>query len=376
MLGLSFNILRVANIPIRVHWTFGFFFLWIIYLGNQTGMSYQGVLRLSVFALVLFACVVLHELGHSLTARRFNVETKDIIISPIGGVARLLKMPENPREEFIIAIAGPLVNFAIAVVLGIYLLVFTEQGLLPVGSPEMIFELSSNFLPALFLLNTTLIIFNLLPAFPMDGGRIFRSLLSMRFGKEKATLWASRTGQLIAIFFMGAGLYIGDYLLVVIGLFVFFSAASENSMVRAEVGLQKGVVRDILRSDYTLVKESDLMSHVIDIVDNGEEEDFIVSRADGDVMGVLHREFITEAKKQQDHELRVSEYLSSRFEPISSQRNLEETLRLFQENGYSILPVFDGAALIGVVDRRALQRFIDGRRDTWMNWKSRIRAAV
>ena len=376
MLGLSFNILNVANIPIKVHWTFGFFFLWIIYLGNRTGMSYQGVLRLAIFALVLFACVVLHELGHSLTARRYNVQTKDIIISPIGGVARLLKMPENPREEFIIAIAGPMVNLVIAMVLGSYLLLFTEQGLLPVGSAETIFEMSSNFIPALFLLNTTLIIFNLLPAFPMDGGRIFRSLLSMRYGKEVATLWASRIGQLIAIFFMGAGFYIGDYLLVIIGLFVFYSAASEYSMVRAEIGLQKGLVSDILRSEFSVIREHDLMSRVIELLEKGEEEDFIVCSADGNVMGVLHREFIAEAIKQEDHQLLASEYLSTRFEPISRQRNLEDTLQLFQERGYSILPVFDGAALIGVIDRSALQKFIDSRRYTWINWKSRLRAVV
>ncbi len=118
MLSRSFHITNLAGIPVKVHWTFGFFFLWIAYTGNRAGMDSTGIWILCLFAIVLFVCVVLHELGHALMARKFKVQTKDIIISPIGGVARLLNMPTNPRHELLIAIAGPAVNLVIAVVLG------------------------------------------------------------------------------------------------------------------------------------------------------------------------------------------------------------------------------------------------------------------
>ncbi|NND34240.1 MAG: site-2 protease family protein [Saprospiraceae bacterium] len=368
MLGSAFQILRVEGIPIKVHWTFGFFFLWIGYIGNKAGLSRQGIITLGIFALVLFVCVVLHELGHALTARRFGVQTKDIIISPIGGVARLYHMPEKPAQELIIAIAGPAVNFVIAIILGVYLYLFTVQGLMPVGDPEKIFDVSSNFLPALFWLNTALIVFNLIPAFPMDGGRILRSLLSMRWGRKIATRWASLMGQLLASAFIAYGLIKGDYILVFIGVFVFLSAAGEYRMVAAEVLLQTGVVRDVLRSNYTAIYQDDLMHHAIDLHSRGPEKDFIVIDQWGQIQGVLHEEFIEDAKKKSDDQAPVKEYMSPSYESISQQLSLKDVLLLFQKKGYSIVPVFNTEKMVGVVDRKGLNHYLTARTSFWQNW--------
>lgn len=368
MLGLSYNILRIAKIPIRVHWTFGFFFLWIAYVGHQAGMTQAGVIRLCFFALVLFVCVVLHELGHAITARRYGIQTKDIIISPIGGVARLLQMPENPRHELIIAIAGPAVNFFIALVLGIILILFTEQGVMPIGDPQLLFDYASNFLPALFILNLVLIVFNLIPAFPMDGGRIFRALLSMRYGKKTATRWASILGQMIALGFFSWGVYGGDYILSVIGLFVFFSAAAEFRLVQAEVLLQNQSVNDILRADFTAVYMEEPMSRVFDLRKRGEETDFMVIDQWGNVQGVLHDEFIENALSNQDYDTPVRNYMSPRYEPVTGSWRLKEVLDLFQQKGYSIIPVYSTEKMVGVVDRQALNSYIRANTGIWQNW--------
>lgn len=368
MLGLSYHILRVFNIPIKVHWTFGFFFLWIAYIGNKSGMTTIGIARLCLFALVLFVCVVLHELGHALTARRFGVQTKDIIISPIGGVARLLQMPDKPKAEFLIAIAGPAVNFGIALILGIVLTLFTQQGVMPVGDPQRVFDYGPNFFPTLFVLNAVLILFNLIPAFPMDGGRIFRALLSLKLGRKRATRWASILGQIIAILFFIWGVQRGDFILSLIGLFVFVSAAGEYQMVLAEYLLQTQSVSDVLRSDFTAIYIDEPMSHVIQLHDQGQEKDFIVVDQWGAMQGVLHQEFIEEAIKKQDIGSSVREYVSPSYEPISQSWRLKEVFHLFQQKGYSIIPVYSTEKMVGVVDRDTLNHYIRSNTSLWKNW--------
>ena len=331
-------------------------------------MTTTGIARLCLFALVLFVCVVLHELGHALTARKFGVQTKDIIISPIGGVARLLQMPEKPKQELLIAIAGPAVNFVIAFILGIVLYLFTPQGVLPVGDPQRVFDYAPNFFPTLFVLNTVLIVFNLIPAFPMDGGRIFRALLSMRWGRKTATRWASVLGQMIAILFFVWGIYRGDFILSLIGLFVFVSAASEYQMVLADLLMQTHSVNDVLRSKFTAIYIDEPMSHVIELHNQGEEKDFVVIDRWGNMKGVLFEEYIEKAEEQNDYESLVRDYLSPSYEPISQSWRLKEVFRLFQQKGYSIIPVYSTEKMVGVVDRETLNRYIRNNTRLWKNW--------
>jgi CBS domain-containing protein len=277
-------------------------------------------------------------------------------------------MPEKPKQELIIAIAGPAVNFLIAIVLGVGLTLFTDQGLLPVGDPQRVFDYGPNFLPTLFVLNTVLIIFNLIPAFPMDGGRIFRALLSMRWGKKIATRWASILGQIIAISFFVLGIYRGDFILSLIGVFVFMSAAAEYRMVQADFLLQTQLVADVLRSDFTAVFIDEPMAHVIELRSKGVEKDFVVVDEWGQIQGVLHDEFIAEAEKNKDYGGLVRGYLSPSFEPISQSWRLDQVLQLFQQKGYSIIPVFNTDRMVGVVDRDSLNTYIRANTSIWQNW--------
>ncbi len=369
MFSSAYKIAQVAGIPIRIHWSFGFFFVWIAYIGNRAGMDLRGIMMLCLFAIVLFCCVVLHELGHAMMARRYEVQTKDIIISPIGGLARLLHMPQNPRHELLIAIAGPLVNFVIAIIVGTGLLMFGSKGLLPTGDPAYIFNDLSNFLPALFLLNTVLIVFNLIPAFPMDGGRIFRALLSMRLTRERATRIATMFGQVIAVLFVIWGIYRGDFILSFIGVFVFFSAANEYKMVMADKLLTDTHVSDVLRSQFTPIYLDDSMKRVINLSAEGKEKDFIVLNEWQNVVGVLHEEFIQAAVQRGDSDAIVQDYVSASFEAVPPHLDLKRLFYLFQHKGYSIIPVFSIGQMVGVIDRQTLNEYISRNTSVWSNWR-------
>ena len=368
MLGRAFKIATVQGIPLLVHWTFGFFFLWIAFVGYQAGMDQQGIFRLCLFAAVLFVCVVLHEFGHALTARRYGIQTKDIIISPIGGVARLFRMPKKPLQELFIAFAGPLVNLIIAVFLGTVLTLFTKRGIIPEGDPARIFNDPQNFLPALFWVNILLIVFNLVPAFPMDGGRVFRALLSMRWGRVRATKIAARLGQFIAVCFVFYGLWDWDLILVFIGLFVFMSAASEYRSVYMDALLSERTAADLYRTNYSLLDQEDLISRAIAIQEDGREHDFLVVDKMNNILGALSSESIQKAKELSDHQAPISKYMTDQIQSVDVRAPLKHIFNLLQKENAPILPVLDLNGLAGVVDRRLLHNYLREQMRLHRNW--------
>ena len=216
----AFRIGRVAGTDIKVHVTFLLLLAWLGYAGYADGGTAVAVMRV-LGVLALFACVVLHEFGHITMARQFGVRTPDVLVLPIGGVARLERIPEEPKQEFLIAIAGPSVTLAIVVVL--YLLLRVTGGLPASGA----LHAGDAFLPFLMKSNLLLFFFNLAPAFPMDGGRVLRAALSSRLGLVKGTRIAARLGQFFAV---TGGIYAynkGEPILVLIAFFIFLSAGSE-----------------------------------------------------------------------------------------------------------------------------------------------------
>ncbi len=221
----SFKLLEVAGIGIFVHWTFLILIAWIILAHVSAGDDAVVILEGVGFVLALFACVVLHELGHALTARKFGVKTRDITLLPIGGVARLERIPEVPFQEFLVAIAGPAVNVVIAAIL---LAVLLMLGTL--GQISQIQVVGGSFLTKLMWVNLALVAFNLLPAFPMDGGRVLTALLATQMPRVKATHIAASVGQAIAILFAIAGLMIpGMFMLLFIALFVYVGRTGRGS---------------------------------------------------------------------------------------------------------------------------------------------------
>ncbi|MEL7021057.1 MAG: site-2 protease family protein [Bacteroidota bacterium] len=362
----TLQIAKLFNIPVLVHWSFGLIVFWVIYIGNIEGLNAQGMLWLGLFMLALFACVILHEFGHALTARRYGVETRDIIISPIGGVARLQKLPEDPWHEFLIAVAGPLVNIAIALLLLPYLYWLAAQNAESVG--ELLARVAYNFpdklqfrdyfIPALVSLNVTLAIFNLVPAFPMDGGRILRSLLALKFSRLTATKYASYIGRLFAALFVIFGLYSGSFITALIGVFIYTTATNELKAVRINDSLHTSTVGDVMRIDFTKQYENTPLSEVIKDTQQGEEKNFLVFNFDEELTGVLPQAAIIQAIRDKKMHYQVSDYQESITHRMYESDDLKKAFDKMQTEQITIIPVFTiKDELMGVIDVQSINQY-------------------
>ncbi|MEE8586774.1 MAG: site-2 protease family protein, partial [Acidobacteriota bacterium] len=226
----SIKLVTIAGIGVYMHLTFLLLLGWMALRFYSQGQSLTEILTGMVSVLLLFVVVVLHEFGHALTARRFGIGTRDITLLPIGGVARLERMPEDPKQELLVALAGPAVNVALAI--GIFLLLLFT-GSLPEEVPPNIMQDIPLFL---LVINIMLALFNMLPAFPMDGGRVLRALLAMRMEYVSATQIAAQIGQAMALLFGFAGLFASPFL-IFIALFVWIAASEEAGLVQMKTAM-------------------------------------------------------------------------------------------------------------------------------------------
>lgn len=341
----SFKLAKVAGIGIYVHWTFLILIAWIllayIWRGNSIVVALAGV----GFVLALFACVVLHEFGHALTARRFGVNTRDITLLPIGGVARLERIPELPYQEFLVAIAGPAVNVVIAFVIFVFLFF---MGML--GSLTQLQLSASSFLVNLMWVNVALVVFNLIPAFPMDGGRVLRALLATRMSRVKATHIAASVGQVIAILFAIAGIFIpGMFMLLFIALFVYLGAQGEAQAVEAREAFRGARVSDAMASHFLTLRESDPLEYAIREIMGGHQRDFPVY--DGQrVSGILlHHDVVKALHDGRAAESRVGDVTCHQVPTVSAELPLERAVDQMQAAGCPALLVEKDGKLIGML---------------------------
>lgn len=358
----AFQIAKFAGIPVKVHWSFGLLISYVVYIGmTEDDAGLFGTLLLLGFVLLMFLCVVLHEYGHALTARRYNVDTKDIILSPIGGIARLDRLPEKPIEEFYVAIAGPMVNVVIILILSLYFLFFPETfeiiSSFFAGYITEKFPLIHYFIPLLIIVNIILVLFNMIPAFPMDGGRVLRSLLSMKIGKLKATQIASYLGRLLAVGIFIYAIWKGNIFTSFIGIFVFFTATYEYRLVKQESMLNNHTAEELMNSLFSRFKYSDTIQTVL-TSKHDFEKNFLIFDDDENVVGVLHEAFLKEAIKRKDQQATLWQYRSPKFEGIGVEHSLRYVYAKMQEFGYSILPVYENARLVGVIDNELMNDYL------------------
>jgi Zn-dependent protease len=229
-MGWSWRIATVFGIDIKIHISFLLALLWGGLMWSDEGLA--GAVYGVFLTLLLFVIVVLHELGHSWAARRYGIPVHDILLLPIGGVARLSHMPQEPRKELVVALAGPLVNLALMLMVApilVFQLAMQAMAGAPFRLPSMAAPGVLNVVVFLFVVNLSLFLFNMLPAFPMDGGRVLRAVLSLRLAHARATRIATLIGRVFAIGFGAFGLISGNFLMAVVGLFVFHGATSEAS---------------------------------------------------------------------------------------------------------------------------------------------------
>ncbi len=336
----SWRIGRVAGIDLSVHVTFLLLLGWVAisyYTARQSvADAFMGV----AFILSLFAVVVLHELGHALTARRFGIPTRDITLLPIGGVARLERMPDDPKQELLVALAGPAVNVVLAAIL--YVVLQLGGGTAPLTDMARV---GGSFLSRLLWVNVSLVLFNMLPAFPMDGGRVLRALLAMRLEYARATRVAATVGQAMAVVFGFVGLFYNPFL-VLIALFVWMGAAAEAATVQVRSAVGGVPVQRAMITDFRALAPDDSLARAVDHVLAGFQEDFPV--VDGDrVAGVLTRAELLTALAQHGVEARVGDVMQRDFETTDPRDMLEGVLERLQRR--RMLPVLHNGRLVGLL---------------------------
>ncbi len=348
----SLKLGQFAGIGVFVHWTFFLLLAWIAYLHVAAGEDTAMVLTGLAFILALFGCVVLHEFGHALTARRFGCKTRDITLLPIGGVARLERIPEVPLQEFWVAIAGPAVNVVIAGMLFGVLVVLGQAyqftGLTLVGG---------SFLAKLMWVNVALVLFNMLPAFPMDGGRVLRALLATQMTRVKATHIAASVGQVMAILFGIGGFLSGNWMLLFIAFFVYVGAQGEAQAVEMRSIFKGYRVRDAMIRQFHTLSENDLVADAARESSTSQQKDFPVT--DGkEITGLLLHRDVVKALAQGDGNHRVAEFVRRDCLLVDDNEPLDRVLDKMNACGCPTLLVQRQDELVGILSEEHLGQWL------------------
>ncbi|HST31677.1 MAG TPA: site-2 protease family protein [Chthoniobacterales bacterium] len=336
----SIPIIRIAGIQLRIHITFLLLIAWVaIYSGASA----------AIFVLLLFLCVVLHEFGHAIAAKGYGINTPDITLLPIGGVARLERIPEEPKQELVIAIAGPLVNVIIAACL--YVVIGARGNIAPENAVK-----SGDMLGGLFQINVLLVLFNLLPAFPMDGGRVLRAVLATRLTYARATQVAATVGQAFAFLFgiVGLfgipGLYHANPFLIFIALFVYLGASQEAALAQMRAVSRHFPVSSAMVREFRTLPATATLQEAVDALLATSQHDFPVVDENGGVAGILTRHDLIAALRKDDPNIRVSDVMRRDIPTVTTGTRFEEAFRIMQECNCPAVPVLDSMKrLVGLL---------------------------
>jgi Zn-dependent protease len=338
----SWKFFTVAGIDVHIHGTFLLLIAFVALSGLMAGQGLTAMVRGTLLILAVFSTVVLHEFGHALTARRFGVRTLDITLLPIGGIARLEKMPDKPGQQLQVALAGPAVNAVIALLLFGLVRLFE----IPAGI-EVFRDASGPFLMQLMWINLFIAAFNLLPGYPMDGGRVLRALLAMRMAPERATQIAARVGQGVAVIFGVVGLFYSPFLMV-IAVFIWLGAQAEHSVSTMKVALTGLSVRDGMITDFRSVVPTDPLSRAVDITLAGFQQDFPVMD-DARLLGVLTHGDVLRGLAERGKSSAVQEAMRRDFDTTNAAEPLEGALTRMRQGGGRFLIVVENEKVIGLL---------------------------
>jgi len=332
----SFSIGRLLGTEMRVHVTFFLLLAWLGFAAWQQGGLAEAVNGV-LFILAIFTCVVAHEYGHALMARRYGIRTIDITLLPIGGLARLERMPVEPRQEIAVALAGPAVNLVIAAVLILLL-----DGRFDPAAMGEIQNSTVDFLARLAGINLFLALFNLLPAFPMDGGRVLRALLAMRLPRTVATKYASLAGQAFAFLLGFLGLANGNPLLVFIAIFVYVAATAESSDV-ALSEVTKGMrVDEGMITQFTTLTPLSTLDDAAEALIRTTQQEFPVVDAIGRLDGFLTRSALFAGLSQGDRTAPVAQFMDKNVPTVREGSKLGAALEAMRSGSARAVGVVDG----------------------------------
>lgn len=348
----SIKLFDVGGTAVRIHPTFFLLLVWIAavhWIEGGVGRAIYGV----VFISILFVCVVLHEFGHILMARRFGIRTPDVTLLPIGGVASLERMPEKPMQEILVALAGPAVNLVIALVL----FAFIDHSV-PVGEILRLENAGSDLVAQVALANIVLLIFNLIPAFPMDGGRVLRAALTFKLGRTRATRIAAGLGQGLAIVLGTLGI-LGNPFLILIALFIFLAAAGEAGYVEMHDVMRAYVASDAMISRFeTLGPGADADAAAALLLKTTQQEFPVVDGA-GVLCGVLTRDGLVEALKSRGGRAPVLEIMTAPVPTVARDAALEGPFQTLLSGKAPIVGVVDAdQRLVGYLSRENLAELL------------------
>ncbi|PSL06348.1 site-2 protease family protein [Cecembia rubra] len=340
------------NVKVFIHWTFSLLLLWIIISNMRQGIPMMDILWVILFVLALFACVVMHEFGHALAAQRYGIQTKDIVLYPIGGVARLEKLPEDPKQELWVAIAGPLVNIALFIILSI-VLSFTGYN---IQSLEEIKIQPNTMLLYIASANLILALFNLLPAFPMDGGRVLRAFLSIKLPRAKATQIAGGIGQFLAIFFVFFGLF-NNPILVLIGIFIFLGAGAEVAHTQQESFLKGFKVKDALMSHFQILGYNAPLSKAVEKLLNSQATHFVVVKDDV-AIGTISRNEIIKGLETGGENAYIEKFSDLNPIKLDIDSPLDDAWKLMLTQNKKVAFIIENGHFLGILDQENISELI------------------
>ncbi len=349
----SWTIARIRGINVDIHATFLILLAWIALVSYGQARTPGAAFAAVLLTLVIFASVVLHEFGHATVAAHFGIKTRSITLLPIGGVAHIERMPERPRQELAIAIAGPIVTIAIVVVLyaALRLTGHSTTASASLSAPW-------SFAAQTMWVNIVLAVFNLLPAFPMDGGRVLRAALAMRMSFAQATEVAARIGKVFALVFALAGLFVvGNPFLVVIAAFVWLSAAAEANAAQLKDTVGGVPVAKAMITDIRALDPGQPVSAAIEEVRAGFQHDFPIVH-DHTVTGMLTREDLLGALAHGQADVPVSEVMHRDFAATTPDESIERAMERLRDCHCRTLPVMQGRDVVGLLTAEKISEFV------------------
>ncbi len=347
----SWKIARIAGIDVFIHSTFFLLIIWIGFSYWVTQNSISAVLNGVVFILLLFLFVLLHEFGHALAARKYGIATRDITLLPIGGLARLERMPKEPKQEFWVALAGPLVNFVLAILLFGWLLL--TNGL---GGIVNTTVTEGSLIQRLAIVNLTLLLFNLIPAFPMDGGRVLRAFLAMRMEYTQATQAAATIGQGFALLFGLIGILTNPMLLF-IAFFVWIGASQESSSVQVREAISGIPIRRAMLTQFQTLDYNQRLSDAVDAILTGYQQEFPVMKGD-EMVGILTRSALVQGLAKDGPTANIAGVMDENFITADANDMLERVSERLQNCGCHSVPVFENDRLVGLVTMDNIGEFL------------------
>ncbi len=346
----TFKLLSLKGIGVYLHITLLAFIAWIVLLFFASGMGWTDLAWSAFFLVAIFASVILHEYGHALVAAGFGITATKITLYPIGGIATIGKQPENAEQELLISAAGPVVSFSLAGIL----MLFAPRELSLASFEDYSGAIrGSSFVYALGLFNIVLAVFNLIPAFPMDGGRILRGLLALRYNYVKATTIAATVGKVIAVFIVISGLLLVNLLLSLIGIFIILFAQEEESYVRLRSVMKRVHLRDLLMYDYDSIGATMTISQAVSIMEANPSHYFIVFHK-GHPMGTLNREDVIRAYNAGKYDMRLGDLAKDTELHLEGDAEVEEVVGKLHGGEERIYPVYDKEKFLGVISLRKI----------------------